>query len=229
MAGDKSISQKERVFRAVLELLGDKYDPSEPVAKHFVPINTMKGFSLPTQDKPDWNFKTDIRDVEKHKSQGLSINSSESSQRIHIPRNLRKRLDKVGQVSATQFYRGPLSVEYQENPLLTKLIELAKVPRGAIFESFRRDSRLNGGVKRVWKKSNTQSTAINEEKYLELKNKDTVTKSLLSELKKNQESRNLLLLQLQTRKFELFLKANNLDPDDFSSELFNDLLLKKSA
>lgn len=221
-------TQKERVFQAVLAVLGSKYDPTEKADKYFHPVNTLNGIQprLPLPGKNMYLTKKEISELR-------ALTQDSAIKEDNIEKWYREYgfnwLTKISQQKCSQFYRGPIPWPYVENPLLTKVIEISRVPRNAVFESLRRDPRLNGGVKRVWKKSNTKPAAINEEKYLELKSKDTLTKSILTELKKNQDSRNLLLLQLQTRKFELFLKANNLDPDDFSSALFNDLILKKSA
>lgn len=94
---ERKLSQKEKVFQAVLKVLGDKYNPTQNMASHFHPINKFNG------PKP------------------------------------------------TNFSRGPLNWESDDNPLLIQVIKIAHVPRNAVFDALRRDPRLNGGVKRKWK------------------------------------------------------------------------------
>ena len=86
---DKKLSQKERVFRVAVQLLGEKYDPTKNMGAYF--------------------------------------------------------------------YQGKVDKYNPDKPLFVKLIELADVPRNAVFDALRRDPRLNGGKKRDWGKKHRLS------------------------------------------------------------------------
>jgi len=165
--GEVRESQKERVFKTVIRLLGEKYDPARDMAVYFHPINSLKETELtppPGYDelRPiDEGGEETYRDTKTFECpvrgtvtetviiKRLKPQLTPEQEKMRALVNAYNQNKHLRELQISDF-KTTFGWPFRENPLLQELIELSGVPRNAVFDALRRDPRLNGGKKRCW-------------------------------------------------------------------------------
>lgn len=256
---EKKLSQKERVFRAVIQLLGEKYDPSKNMAVYFYPVNPYKQ-NLPApppgfeevekmERQPDETIYETVKEVDcpvrgtvtqpvkfRRLRPGLSPEQEKAKAMADAYRKI-LALSKIEIQGFDNSYRVPFKVPgfnnsanayFPENPLFIRLIELAGVPRSAVFDALRRDPRLNGGKKRKWKSKKKSNIEV----YEELKESNLKVTSLHQELAKariagNKGRTDFLNLLLNIEYAHMLLRACGVPLENLPESLAKEIGFEK--
>lgn len=167
---ERALTQRDRIFRAVLEVLGDSYSPLEPTAPQFYPVNSLSGVEISPPGSRSMSPKSETDEITRQRSDGLFLVPADPIAKFYSEGGY-AYLVHCSKLESKGFQRGPLSFPFKENPRMTQLVEmLDRIPRNAIFESMRRDPRLNGGKKRKWRRRSSSQTIENNSS--ERKHKD---------------------------------------------------------
>jgi hypothetical protein len=236
---EKKLSQKERVFRAIVQLLGEKYDPAKNMAVYFYPINPYKG-NVPAPPPGFDEFEKMERETKEHSYETTKTIDCPIRGKVEEQVNIRRLLptltaEQEKMRALANAYKKILDLSkieiigfdkyghfpFPENPLFVKLIELADVPRIAVFDALRRDPRLNGGSKRKWKTKKQRLYAqLVRDDYLASWNgawTQSYQSSSVSEAEKE-----LLKLKINLRRTHMFLAATGL-LEALPEEIANDI------